>query len=67
VYFTILGDPDHRYRTTLRAIEPAPDSILQDDTSTSTTSTSSTSASSTAIYYNGLLDVPNPMASCASR
>ncbi|WP_433694357.1 efflux RND transporter periplasmic adaptor subunit [Herbaspirillum seropedicae] len=61
VFFTILGDPDHRYRTTLRAIEPAPDSILQDDTSSSTTSSvSSSSASSTAIYYNGLLDVPNP-------
>ncbi len=61
VFFTILGDPDHRYRTTLRAIEPAPDSILQDDTSTSTlSSSSSSSASSTAIYYNGLLDVPNP-------
>jgi len=60
VYFTILGDPDHRYDTTLRAIEPAPDSILQDDTSTTSTSTSSSSSSSsTAIYYNGLLDVPN--------
>lgn len=60
VYFTILGDPDHRYRTTLRAIEPAPDSILQDETSASSLSTSSSSATSTAIYYNGLLDVPNP-------
>lgn len=60
VYFTILGDPDHRYQTTLRAIEPAPDSILQDDTSTTSTSTTSTTSStSTAIYYNGLLDVPN--------
>lgn len=60
VFFTILGDPDHRYRTTLRAIEPAPDSILQDDTATSTTTGTSSSASSTAIYYNGLLDLPNP-------
>ncbi|MRT27691.1 efflux RND transporter periplasmic adaptor subunit [Herbaspirillum sp. CAH-3] len=60
VFFTILGDPDHRYRTTLRAIEPAPDSILQDDTATSTTASTSSSASSTAIYYNGLLDLPNP-------
>ncbi|MBP0596965.1 efflux RND transporter periplasmic adaptor subunit [Herbaspirillum sp. LeCh32-8] len=61
VYFTILGAPDQRYSTTLRAIEPAPDSILQDDTSTTSTSSSSTSSSSssTAIYYNGLLDVPN--------
>ncbi|KAF1047576.1 MAG: Macrolide export protein MacA [Herbaspirillum frisingense] len=60
VYFTILGDPDHRYSTTLRAIEPAPDSILQDDTSASTLTSSASSSSSTAIYYNGLLDVPNP-------
>jgi macrolide-specific efflux system membrane fusion protein len=58
VYFTILGDLDHRYQTTLRSIEPAPDSILQDDTSSTTTS-SSTSSTSTAIYYNGLLDLPN--------
>lgn len=59
VYFTILGEPDKRYATTLRAIEPAPDSILQDDTSTTST-TSTSSSTSTAIYYNGLLDVPNP-------
>lgn len=57
VYFTILGEPGKRYRTTLRAIEPAPDSINDDTTSSSTSSTSSTS---TAIYYNGLFDVANP-------
>ncbi|RYX91795.1 MAG: macrolide transporter subunit MacA [Comamonadaceae bacterium] len=51
VYFTILGSPEKRYYTTLRTVEPAPDSILTD------TATSSSSAS--AIYYNGLLDVPN--------
>lgn len=55
VFFTILGEPDRRYNTTLRAIEPAPDSILQDDTTASSSSTTST----TAIYYNGLLDMPN--------
>lgn len=52
VYFTILGDPKTRYQSTLRAIEPAPDSI-NDETSTST-------ATDSAIYYNGLFDVPNP-------
>lgn len=52
VYFTILGEPDQRYYATLRAIEPAPDSILSE-------STSATSGT-TAIYYNGLFDVPNP-------
>ncbi len=51
VYLTILGDPKTRITATLRAIEPAPDSILNDGASSST---------STAIYYNGLFDVPNP-------
>lgn len=60
VYFTILGDPDHRYRTTLRAIEPAPDSILQDDTAGNTANNASGNSNSAAIYYNGLLDLPNP-------
>lgn len=62
VYFTILGEPDHRYRTTLRAIEPAPDSISDDSTTSSSSSSSSSSGSSStsvAVYYNGLLDVPN--------
>lgn len=52
VYFTILGDPDTRINATLRAVEPAPDSIASDDTSSS--------SSSTAVYYNGLFDVDNP-------
>jgi macrolide-specific efflux system membrane fusion protein len=52
VYFTILGAPDKRYYTTLRSVEPAPDSIVSD------TATSVNTAN--AIYYNGLLDVPNP-------
>lgn len=52
VYFTILGDPDTRIDATLRAVEPAPDSIASDDASSST--------SATAVYYNGLFDVDNP-------
>jgi len=55
VYFTILGSPEKRYTTTLRTVEPAPDSIATDTTSSTSSSTSTT----TAIYYNGLLDVPN--------
>ncbi|MFE8645029.1 efflux RND transporter periplasmic adaptor subunit [Sphingomonas sp. NCPPB 2930] len=58
VYFTILGEPDRRYDARLRTVEPAPDSILTDTTSSS--ASSSTSTSTTAIYYNGLFDVPNP-------
>ncbi|MDN0124084.1 efflux RND transporter periplasmic adaptor subunit [Yersinia aleksiciae] len=61
VYFTILGEPEKRFSATLRAIEPAPDSI-NDETTTTTSSSSSSSSSSTttAIYYNGLFDVANP-------
>ncbi len=53
VYFTILGAPQKRYYTTLRTVEPAPESIATETTS------SSNSNSATAIYYNGLMDVPN--------
>ncbi len=57
VYFTLLGDPDTRYDTTLRAVEPGP-TTLAIDTSNGVTVTSS--ATATAIYYNGIFDVPNP-------
>jgi macrolide-specific efflux system membrane fusion protein len=52
VYFTILGDPNTRIDATLRAIEPAPESIASDD--------SGSSSASSAVYYNGLFDVDNP-------
>ncbi len=55
VWFTILGEPDRRYHAELRAVDPAPESIASESGSSS-----STNASSTAIYYNGLFDVPNP-------
>lgn len=61
VYFTILGEPDKRYDATLRTIEPATDSISTSTTTSTSSSSSTTSTSSaTAIYYNGLFDVPNP-------
>ncbi|QXA17104.1 efflux RND transporter periplasmic adaptor subunit [Aeromonas sp. FDAARGOS 1403] len=50
-YFTVLGAPEQRYQASLRAIEPAPDTINDDTTSSST---------STAVYYNGLFEVENP-------
>ena len=49
VYFTILGEPDKQIDAKLREIEPAPTSINSDS-----------AAEDTAIYYNGLFDVPNP-------
>jgi len=57
VYFTILGNPDHRYEAKLRTVNPAPASISTDSTSSSS---SSSSSSSTAVYYNALFDVENP-------
>lgn len=60
VWFTILGQPDKRYNATLRAIEPAPDSINTDDSTSASSSSSSSSSSAEAIYYYGLFDVANP-------
>lgn len=55
-FFTILGDPGRRYATTLKTVEPAPDSILTDTTSPGT---SGSSSNNSAVYYNALLDMPN--------
>lgn len=63
VRFTILGEPEKRFETVLRSIEPAPTSIASESTSSSSSSSSSSgssSSSSTAIYYNGVFDVANP-------
>lgn len=63
-WFTILGDRDRRYEAELISIEPAPVSIKSDESFSSSTSTStassSSSSTSSAIYYNGILEVPNP-------
>jgi len=59
IHFTILGEPDRPFATTLKSVEPAPESIKTETTTTSSSSSSSDS-SATAIYYNGLLEVPNP-------
>lgn len=65
VFFTILGDRNHRYRATLDSIEPAPESIRNDSsfsastTASTSSASSSSSSSSSAIYYNGIFDVPN--------
>ncbi|KIZ39250.1 MULTISPECIES: efflux RND transporter periplasmic adaptor subunit [Rhodopseudomonas] len=62
VYFNILGDPDHRYSAQLDFIEPAPESIKNDSSFSSTSVTSSSSAASTstsAIYYNAIFTAPN--------
>ena len=53
VYFTILGQPNKRYKAKLRAIEPGPTSMDGDDSDM-------VSSDSDAIYYNGLFEVDNP-------
>lgn len=62
VYFTILGDPDHRYGATLESIEPAPESVTSDSSlgASASSSSSSSSSSSEAIYYNGIFTARNP-------
>lgn len=56
VYFTILGLPNQHFDgLTLRAVEPAPDSINQENSNSSLSS-----STTTATYYNGLFDVDNP-------
>jgi macrolide-specific efflux system membrane fusion protein len=57
VYFTILGDPDHRYSGRLRRIEPAPSAYVSAAAATLALATTSSAA---AVYYNGLFDVDNP-------
>ncbi len=58
VYFTILGEPQKRYEAKLRAIEPSPESEQVDTSNKAATGTSSSITS--AVYYNGLFEVPNP-------
>ena len=56
VYFTILGDARRRFYGKLRSVAPAPDSIVSEVTNAATSTSTSTAQ---AIYYDGLVDVPN--------
>lgn len=47
VYFNVIGNPDEKFDSTLKAIEPAPETI------------SDTSSTDAAIYYVGYIEVPN--------
>ena len=52
-YFTILGAPDTEIDATLLSVEPATTDFQTSDSNEATTSSSS------AVYYNGVLSVPN--------
>jgi membrane fusion protein, macrolide-specific efflux system len=54
VYFSIFGRPDHRYETTLKAIEPAA------DVSGAASSDPSDHSRSSPVYYSSLLEIANP-------
>lgn len=56
-WFTIFADPEQHYDATLRSVELAPESVMKDDTSGGGGGSSGQNAS---VYYNALLDVPNP-------
>lgn len=60
-YFTVFSQPDKRFDATLRSVELAPDSMMKDDSlSGGGSSGRGADADTTAVYYNALLDVPNP-------
>lgn len=58
VYFSILGEPDARYYSHLRSIEPAPETIASEASASSSGSASSSADS--AVYYDALFDIENP-------
>ncbi|AGP43982.1 efflux RND transporter periplasmic adaptor subunit [Serratia plymuthica] len=59
-YFTIFSDPEKRYDATLRTVELAPESVMKDDSLSGNSSASGSGTSNASVYYNALLDVPNP-------
>ncbi|MEZ6878832.1 efflux RND transporter periplasmic adaptor subunit [Enterobacter sp. KBR-315C3_2022] len=58
--FTIFSEPDKHYEATLRTVELAPESVMKDDSLASSSSASGSGTSNASVYYNALLDVPNP-------
>lgn len=58
--FTIFSEPDKEYDAILRTVELAPESVMKDDTLASSSSASGSGTSNASVYYNALLDVPNP-------
>ncbi|MGP2502983.1 efflux RND transporter periplasmic adaptor subunit [Pantoea ananatis] len=57
-YFTILSDPLKRYKSTLKTIELAPESVIK-SLETSSSQASEKNFSGAPVYYNALLNIPN--------
>jgi macrolide-specific efflux system membrane fusion protein len=60
VYFTILGNAEHRFEAILRLMEPAPESMATDTSANPGGGSFAGGAVSTAVYYNGLFEIANP-------
>ncbi|WP_148245134.1 MULTISPECIES: macrolide efflux RND transporter periplasmic adaptor subunit EtsA [Enterobacteriaceae] len=58
--FTIFSEPDKHFDAKLRTIELAPESVMKDDSLASSSQTTGSGTSNASVYYNALLDVPNP-------
>lgn len=58
--FTIFSEPDRNYDATLRAVDMAPDSVMKDDSLVGSSPASGSATPNASVYYNALLDVPNP-------
>ncbi|CNH07639.1 HlyD family secretion protein [Yersinia thracica] len=59
-YFSIFSEPDRRYYATLRTVELAPESVMKDDAPGTSNSSATDTSKNASVYYNALLDVPNP-------
>ena len=59
-WFTTFANPDKRYHATLRSIELAPEAVMKDDALMGASESTPASSLNAAVYYNALLDVPNP-------
>lgn len=58
-HFTIFSEPDKHYEATLKNIELAPESMMNNGSSDSNSS-SGTATHNGSVYYNALLEVSNP-------
>lgn len=60
VYFNTLAQPDRRYETTLKSIDPAPDQIAVEQTGMNQAAAGNTSgAENPAIYFNARFEIAN--------
>lgn len=55
-WFTLLGDGEHRYQSRLKSVDPGPTDLAKETTSSGGTGGNTNNA----VYYNALLEVPNP-------